>query len=62
MGVGDQCHAQLLYLWEKRLNTHCTGDWVGPRASVDRCKKSYHRQDLIPETAGWLSCTSTGDL
>jgi hypothetical protein len=28
-----------LYPWE-RPGTHCTGGWVGPRASLDVCEKS----------------------
>jgi hypothetical protein len=28
--------------------THCTGGWVGPRASPDVCEKSRPHQDSIP--------------
>jgi len=39
-GVRGQRHAPAtLYLWG-RPSTHCTGGWVGPRASLDRCGKS----------------------
>jgi hypothetical protein len=35
MGVGGQPHAPAALLPEKRPSTHCTGDWVGPRASLE---------------------------
>jgi hypothetical protein len=36
MGVSDQRHAPAaLYLQGKDPGTHCTGGWVGPRASLD---------------------------
>ena len=36
---------QLLFL-ANRPGTHCTGDWVGPRAGLDGCRKSHiHRFD-----------------
>jgi hypothetical protein len=36
MGVSDQRHAPAaLYTREMTLGTHCTGDWVGPRAGLD---------------------------
>ena len=40
-GVSGQQHAPAaLYTWE-RLGTHCTGGWVGPRASLDGRKISF---------------------
>jgi hypothetical protein len=33
---------------EKRPNTHCTRCWVGPRASLDRCRKPCPHWDSIP--------------
>jgi hypothetical protein len=32
----------------KRPSTHCTGGWVGPRASLDGCGKSCPHWDSIP--------------
>jgi len=32
----------------KEPDTHCTIGWVGPRASLDRRRKSCPHQDLIP--------------
>jgi len=32
----------------ERPSTHCTGGWVGPRAGLDRCRKSRPHQDSIP--------------
>ena len=31
-----------------RPSTHCTGEWVGPRAGLDRCGKSRPHRDSIP--------------
>ena len=35
MGVGSQCHTPATLPPGKRPVTHCTGHWVGPRASLD---------------------------
>jgi hypothetical protein len=36
MGVSGQRHAPAaLYPRERTSGTHCTGDWVGPRAGLD---------------------------
>jgi len=32
----------------ERPGTHCTGGWVGPRDSLDRCGKSRLHRDSIP--------------
>jgi hypothetical protein len=32
----------------ERHCTHCTGGWVGPRAGLDRCRKSLPHRDSIP--------------
>ena len=32
----------------KRHSTHRVGQWVGPRASLDECRKSRPHQDSIP--------------
>jgi hypothetical protein len=37
MGVGDQRQSPAALPPGKRLGTHCTGGWVGPRAGLDRC-------------------------
>jgi hypothetical protein len=34
--VGGQLHSPAAL-----SGTHCTGDWVGPRAGLDRCGKSF---------------------
>jgi hypothetical protein len=39
----------LFHPWE-RLGTHCTGGWVGPRASLDRCEKSRSPPGCDPRT------------
>jgi len=33
----------------KRPGTHCTGDLMGPRATLDRCGKSCSHQGSNPE-------------
>jgi hypothetical protein len=37
-----------LYPWE-RPGTHCTGDWVGPRAGLDVCEKSGPTRIELPD-------------
>jgi hypothetical protein len=41
--VSGQCHALAALLLGKRLGTHCIRGWVGPRAGLDWCRKSYTR-------------------
>jgi hypothetical protein len=36
-----RCHTPATLSTGKRNTTHCTGGWVGPRASVDDCRKSH---------------------
>jgi hypothetical protein len=38
--VRGQRHATVVIYPRDRAGTHCTGGWVGPRASLDRCGKS----------------------
>ena len=40
MEVGDQHHVPAALPPGKRPGTHCTGGWVGPRASLEGCRKS----------------------
>jgi hypothetical protein len=39
-GVSGQRHTPAALPPGKRLNTHCTGGWVGPNACLDGCGKS----------------------
>jgi hypothetical protein len=48
MGVGGQHHVSAALPPGKRPGTHCTGGWVGPRAGVDRCRKSRSNRHSIP--------------
>jgi hypothetical protein len=49
-GVRGHCHTPTtFYPWEKP-GTHCTGGWVGPRAGLDRCRKSCPPSGLDPRT------------
>jgi len=50
---------ELLYPWE-RPGTHYIGGWVGPRASLDRCRKSRLHQDSIPGPSRKEQYTDTG--
>ena len=36
----------------KRPGTHCVGGWVGPRAGLHGCGKSFPHLDLIPGQSG----------
>jgi hypothetical protein len=47
-GVGGQYHAPAALPLGKRHGTHCTGGWVGSRASLDGCRKSRTHWGLIP--------------
>jgi hypothetical protein len=33
---------------QERPGTHCTGGWVGLRAGLDVCEKSFPHRDSIP--------------
>ena len=46
-GEGPTSHPSRSLPWE-RPGTHCTGGWVGPRADLDRCRKSHPHRKLIP--------------
>jgi hypothetical protein len=46
-GGGGQRHALSVLPLGKRPATHCTGDWVGPRAGLDGCGK-YRLHTEIP--------------
>jgi hypothetical protein len=48
MLVGGQPHAPATLPTGKRPGTHCTGDWVGPRAGLVVCGKSRPHRDSIP--------------
>ena len=45
-GVSGQQHAPAALYPQERPGTHCTGGWVGPRASLDRRKISLHRVSI----------------
>jgi hypothetical protein len=50
MGVGGQLHAPAALPPGKRLGTHCTGAWMGPRAGLDGCRKSRTPPGFAPRT------------
>jgi hypothetical protein len=45
MGVGSQHHTLADLPPGKRFGTHHTADWVSPRASLNRFKRSHIHQD-----------------
>jgi hypothetical protein len=47
-GVRGQRHAPAAPYPLERPSTHCTGDWVGLRAGLDRCGKSRPHRYSIP--------------
>ena len=49
-GVRDQRHDQAALYPGERPGAHCTGGWVGPRASLDRCGKSRPPPGFDPRT------------
>jgi hypothetical protein len=52
MEMGGQRHAlAALPPPPERLDTHCTGGWVGPRGGLDRCRKSLPPPRFDPRTA-----------
>ena len=49
MGVSGQRHAPAVLPPGKKPGTHCTGGWVGPRASLDGCEKLGHHRGSFPD-------------
>ena len=47
--MGGQNYAPAALPLEMRLDIHCTGAWVSPRAGLDSCRKSRPHQDAIPK-------------
>jgi hypothetical protein len=37
---------------QERAGTHCIRGWMGPKAGLDRCRKSRLHQDVIPGLSG----------
>jgi hypothetical protein len=50
-----------LYPWD-RPGTHCTGGWVGPRASLDVCEKFRPHRDSIPRPSSLQSVAIPTEL
>ena len=48
--MGGQSHAPAALPPGKRRGTHCTGGWVGPRASLDGWRKSRPPPGFDPRT------------
>jgi hypothetical protein len=49
-GVGGECHTPTTLPLGKRPSTNRTGGWLGPRASLDRCRKSHPPLGFSPKT------------
>ena len=47
-GVWGQRHAPAAFCPRERPGTHCTEGWMGPRAGLERCRKSRLHRDSIP--------------
>ena len=45
-----QRHAPVALYPRERPGTHCAGGWVGPRAGLDRCRKSRPPPGFDPRT------------
>jgi len=50
MGVGGGRHDTAALPPGKGLGMHCKGDWVGHRASLDRCGKTLPPPGFNPQT------------
>jgi len=48
-GVDDQQHDPTALPLGKTFGTHCTGGWLGTKASLDGHRKSRPHRDSIPE-------------
>ena len=48
--MSGQRHAPAALYPRERPVTHCTGGWMGPRAGLDRCRKSRPPQGFDPRT------------
>ena len=59
MQEGGHRHAPAALPPGKRPLTHCTGGWVGPRASLDGCGKSHLHQASIPVYVQPVACRFT---
>ena len=47
--MGWVVKARLLPLYPRERHvTHCVGDWVGPRADLEGCEKSFPHRDSNP--------------
>jgi hypothetical protein len=51
--VKGQRHAPAFLYPREKLATHYTGDWLGPRAGLDRCGKSLCIAYLQIANKGW---------
>jgi hypothetical protein len=55
-----------LYPWE-RPSTYCIGGWVGPRAGLDRCRKSrpppgFNSRTVQPVVSCYTDCTILANI
>ena len=49
MLVGGLCHVPTALRLDKRFGAHCTGGWMGSKASLEGCGKSGLHWHSIPE-------------
>ena len=50
MGVGGQLHAPATLTSEERLDTPCTGGWLGLRVGLDGCGQSGPHRGSTPDS------------
>ena len=57
--MGNQRHSPVALPLGKRRTIHCTGGWVGLRASLDGCVKSRLIRSSIPALSSFLTSRCT---
>jgi len=58
--MGGQHHALAASPPGKRPDTHCIGGWVGPRVSLDGCRKSRQQQNsILAPSSPWQVAVQT---
>jgi hypothetical protein len=57
--VSGQRHAAAAIYTQEKPRTYCTEGWVGPRAGVDRCRKSRSPPEFDPRTLQFVTSRYT---
>jgi hypothetical protein len=56
MGVTDHCHVLAALRRGKRPGTHCTEDWLDPRAGAENLASTRTRSPVCPARSESLHC------